>query len=200
MLLNLIKKRKIRILLALLSLTILLSSIQSSYAKYLSAANAIANVTISRWSIIVNNQDILNNSDFSSTIVPTFESNTHIANNIIAPTSRGSIQLDIDGTNTDVSYRGTIDFELSDDTTIPDIKITGYKINNDAVHNFTANEEHEITITHLRTDTSKTDIVIIYFEWIDGTGESMNNLQDAAATRNAIAKVNVNVDFVQITN
>ncbi len=172
MILELIQKRKIRILIALLSLAILLSSIQSSYAKYLSTASAIANVSISRWSIIVNNQDILENNNFSSTIVPSFESNSHIADNIIAPTSRGSIQLVIDGTNTDVSYSETISFDLSNDTTIADIKITGYKVNNESVYNFQANEAHEIVRTHLRNDVYKTDTIIIYFEWIDGTGET----------------------------
>ena len=198
MIIETLQKRKIRVLIALLSLAILLSNIQSSFAKYVSSADAIANLTISRWNIIVNNQDILENNDFSDTIVPTFDSNTNIADNVLAPTATGSIVINIDGTNTDVSYQETIEFALSNDTTIADLKITGYKVNQESIVTLGATDPRQVVLQHARTDTSKIDNITIYFEWVDGTGETMNNLQDAAATRNAVAKVDVSVDFIQL--
>ena len=196
---KLIQERKIRILIALLSLAILLSNVQSSYAKYLSTASATANLSISRWAIIINNQDILENANFSDTIVPSFDTNANIAPNVLAPTSKGQITINVDGSNTDVSYQETIAFSLSNDTTVADLRITGYKYNNDPVVTL-ANGTSQIVKTHAYNDTNKIDNYIVYFEWVDGTGETLNNFQDAAATRDAVAKINVDVDFVQLAN
>ena len=95
-------KRKMIFFIALISLFYCVSIMQDTYGKYLSTAEANAELTIARWSILVNTQDIVNNSDFSETVVPTFLGTTNIQSNVIAPTSTGSFELVINGENTDV--------------------------------------------------------------------------------------------------
>ena len=89
---------RIKIFIALLSLLYLITLVQDTYAKYTSSANANTNITISHWNILVNNQDIKNNSNFTNTIKPVFEDNENIATGVIAPTSKGYFDIIIDGT------------------------------------------------------------------------------------------------------
>ena len=80
-------KRKIAFFVALMSLFYCLTFMQDTYAKYLSSATATTNLTIARWNILVNNQDVANNSNFSETISPVFQGSTYIAPDVIAPTA-----------------------------------------------------------------------------------------------------------------
>ena len=65
-------KKKFRLLLALIALFICLSSIEKTYAKYITSASGNTDVTISRWNIKLNDFDITNGSNFTNAIVPTF--------------------------------------------------------------------------------------------------------------------------------
>ena len=58
-------KRKMLFFVALISLFYCVSIMQDTYGKYLTSAEANAELTIARWSILVNSQDIVNNSNFS---------------------------------------------------------------------------------------------------------------------------------------
>ena len=88
--------RKITFLLALLALFYCVSLIQSTYAKYLSTADADTNITIARWNILVNNQDISQNSNFSEVLEPTFTGNENIKEGVIAPTATGYFDITLD--------------------------------------------------------------------------------------------------------
>ena len=101
---KLLKNRKFRLLLACISLLLLVDMIQDSYAKYISSAEASSNLTIARWAFMVNNQDVLNNSNFSTTIQPIIDSNPNIASGVIAPTSTGHFDVTIDSSNVGVAY------------------------------------------------------------------------------------------------
>ena len=121
--------RKITFLLALLALFYCVSLIQSTYAKYLSTADADTNITIARWNILVNNQDISQNSNFSEVLEPTFTGNENIKDGVIAPTATGYFDITLDGSTTDVSFSYDISFSEADDNTVTDLKITKYEIN-----------------------------------------------------------------------
>ena len=101
--LNILKKRQFKLLLACISLLLLLDLIQDTYAKYISGAEATADFAIARWAFLVNSQDVLDESDFSNTIVPTFDTNANIATGVIAPTSTGYFDIEIDSSDVDVS-------------------------------------------------------------------------------------------------
>jgi len=63
-------KKKFRLLLALIALFICLSSIEKTYAKYITSASGNTDITISRWNIKLNDFDIdLSNVDDKDSIL-----------------------------------------------------------------------------------------------------------------------------------
>lgn len=194
----LLKNQKIRILLALFSLFLLFDMIQGSYAKYVSSAEAGSNITIAKWDFRVNNQDVLNNNNFSETITPVFDGSSYIAPGVIAPGSEGYFDVLIDSSNTDVSFSETISLSYDKNSTIDDLKIIGYKLNDSEFVSFT--DETKIVTSHDYGDTNKIDKYRVYVKWIDGEGESMDNYKDTEASKNGVAKIAITIDFLQKAN
>ena len=143
-------KRKMIFFMALISLFYCVSIMQDTYGKYLTAAEATTELTIARWQIYVNDQDIVNNSDFSEVITPTFAGTANIQSGVIAPTSTGSFNLEINGEDTDVSFTYTISLDTTG-CNVSDLQITGYTIGN-THYNYTGND---ITGDILLNDTNK---------------------------------------------
>ena len=172
--------RKITFLLALLALFYCVSLIQSTYAKYLSTADADTNITIARWNILVNNQDISQNSNFSEVLEPTFTGNENIKDGVIAPTATGYFDITLDGSTTDVS--------------VTDLKITKYEIDG---HSYTYNGP--ISGNILLNDQNRALTVRVYVEWVDQTDdETMTNVDDTTAANSGVAKFKVNVNVIQL--
>lgn len=189
---------RIKIFIALLSLLYLITLVQDTYAKYTSSANANTNITISRWNILVNNQDIKNNSNFTNTIKPVFEDNKNIATGVIAPTSKGYFDIIIDGTKTDVSFQYNINLALSNLNTVSDLKLTNYKVNDDdTLHQI---ENNVISNQVLYDSDNKIIKYRIFVEWIDGDAETMNNEADTEAAINGIAAYDIAINVIQIPN
>lgn len=188
------KLKKLYLLLALASLLLLVSVIQNTYAKYISKATANSNFTIASWNFKVNNQDINANSNFSNVIVPVFENNPNIKDNVIAPTSEGYFDINIDHSNVDVSFTEKINLNLSDTNTVSDLKITGYAINDGSIIEFNGNE---ISTDCLLSDNVKINKYRIYVTWIDGDGQTMQNKDDTEATENGNASISVSLSFIQ---
>lgn len=193
---KIINNRKFRLLLACISLLILVDLVQDTYAKYVSSADANTNFTIARWAFTVNSQDIVANNNFSSTITPVFDQNANISNNVIAPTSTGHFQVVIDSSNVGVSFDETITLSNASTNTVTDLKFTGYKKNNDPVVEF-QNNQTTITETHLLGEANTVNTYTFYIEWIDGTGETMDNADDTQASIDGVAAVHVNINFIQ---
>lgn len=188
------KLKKVYLLLALASLLLLVSVIQNTYAKYISKATANSNFTIASWNFKVNNQDINANSNFSNVIVPVFENNPNIKDNVIAPTSEGYFDINIDHSNVDVSFTEKINLNLSEANTVSDLKITGYAINDGSIIEFNGNE---ISTDCLLSDNVKINKYRIYVTWIDGEGQTMQNKDDTEATKNGNASISVSLSFIQ---
>ncbi|MGN1322630.1 MAG: hypothetical protein ACI4VT_01290 [Bacilli bacterium] len=186
--------RKITFLLALLALFYCVSLIQSTYAKYLSTADADTNITIARWNILVNNQDISQNSNFSEVLEPTFTGNENIKDGVIAPTATGYFDITLDGSTTDVSFSYDISFSEADDNTVTDLKITKYEIDG---HSYTYNGP--ISGNILLNDQNRALTVRVYVEWVDQTDdETMTNVDDTTAANGGVAKFKVNVNVIQL--
>lgn len=186
--------RKITFFMALLALFYCVSLIQSTYAKYLSTADADANITIARWNILVNNQDISQNSNFSEVLEPTFTGNENIKDGVIAPTATGYFDISLDGSTTDVSFSYDISLSDADDNTVTDLKITRYEIGDQS---YTYNGP--ISGNILITDENRSLTVRVFVEWVDQTtDETMDNSQDTAAANNGLAKFKVNVNVIQL--
>lgn len=191
--------KKFIIFLAILALCACLYFIISTYAKYLTSANATSNIPISKWNILVNNQSIKDNPNISAVLSPVFPGNSNIAANIVAPTAEGYFDLAFDYTNTDVSFSYTITTTVNATSSVQDIVSTGYSTDGgNTITNFT-NPNDPISATVLYNDTTRTKNYRIYIEWIDDGTATMDNAADTNATigTNPTALFDVNISFIQ---
>lgn len=196
---ELLKNRRIRFFLAFLSLFLLFDMVQNSYAKYVSSASATNNLTIAKWSFLVNDQDVLTNSNFSNTITPTFPGTNYVNQGYIAPDVEGYFDIEIDSTNVDVSFNETITLTLANTNTVTDLIITKYQVNGGTPIDFQSNQ-NSITTSHALNDQNRINTYRIYVKWLEGAGETMNNTADTNAAKNGVAAVNITLDFVQTIN
>jgi len=188
-------KKKIIFFVALMSLLYCITLMQDTYAKYVSSAVENAELTIARWSILVNDQDVVNESNFTDTISPVFAGSSNIASDVIAPTAEGYFELLINGTNTDVSFRYTISIDTTD-CSVEDLKIKSYSING-TTYSYT--EGDDITGTILLSAQDKTADIIFNVEWDDNTlTQTMDNAADTLASQEESAAFTVNVNLIQL--
>ncbi len=195
---KLLKSRKVRFFIALFSMLLLFDMIEGSYAKYVSSASAGSNIAIAKWAFKVNDQDVLDDRDFSETIMPVFEGSSYIAPGVIAPGSEGYFDIEIDSTDTDVNFTESISLRMADDNTVTDLRIIGYKKNDGEFTEFT--NALQITNDVDYTDLDKVNTYRIYVKWIDGTGERMNNVSDTNASKNGVASIAITTHFIQRIN
>lgn len=189
-------KRKIVFFVALMCLFYCVSLMQETYAKYVSSATANAELTIARWNVLVNNQDIMNNSNFSNTITPTFAGTNHIRSGIIAPTAQGYFDITINGANTDVSFNYTVSLSLPTQNTVSDLVITKYAIGQ-TEYTYSSG----VTGSILLNDAIREKTIRFYVEWNDDDAtENMDNADDTAATVDGVAAVKVDINIVQTNN
>ena len=187
-------KRKIAFFVALMSHIYCLTFMQDTYAQYISSATETAELTIARWSILVNNQDVVNQSNFSDTISPVFPGTTNIRSDVIAPTAQGYFDLVINGDNTDVSFTYTISI-YTDDCEVSDLIITSYVINN-TTYTYTGND---ITGNILLNDANKTVTIRFNVLWNDNVStQTMDNAADTEASLEESAAFDVNINFIQL--
>lgn len=192
--------KKILIFLICISLCISVFSIINIYAKYSTSASGSADIPIAKWNIKVNDSSIKNSSDFSSTISPIFLGNDNIASNIIAPTSEGYFDLSFDFSDADVSFSYSISTSVNEQSSISDLIVTGYSIDNGDTIDFDSSTGITDTIGY--SDNIDSRVIRIYIKWDDSTGSLMDNAADTAATNeeNAKALLDVVISFTQIVD
>lgn len=186
--------RRIKVFVALIALLYLITSIQSTYAKYVTSANTNTDISIARWNVLINDQDIKLNSNFGRTIEPTIINNDNIAEGVIAPTSIGYFDLILNGASTDVSFQYNIVVTSPITNTVNDLRITKYTIDDDPTEY--EYSEHIFGNINLN-DTVKIKRFRLYFEWYEGEGEIMSNQDDTQQTITGTANFNINVNVIQ---
>jgi hypothetical protein len=196
---NIKYNQKFKLLLATISLLICISFIKETYAKYITEANANANITVAKWKILVNNQDIVNNNNITETISPKFTGNSNIKDDVIAPGATGYFDLIIDPTNTDVTFSYEITSSINENSSVKDLYITGYSINDNEEINFNDEEQKIIKDTIFYAEDRTNTKIRVYISWQDGENETMDNIADTSATmlEDNNAKVDVNIKFIQ---
>ena len=170
-----------------------------TYAKYLTSASGDTTMTIARWNILVNNLSIKNNTDISNSIVPVFEKNENIAEDIIAPTSEGYFDLKLNFKDADVSFEYEITTSVDENSLVKDLVTTGYSIDDGEKVEFT-NLNEPIKDTIELGSGIETRKIRIYILWNDDEEtQQMTNADDtAAAVDGTPALLKVNVSFKQI--
>lgn len=189
--------KKILLIAACFALLYSVFLVQDTYSKYRTDANANTNITIAKWKLLVNNQDIKEDNDFSRTITPVFSGDANTKAGIIAPNAEGYFDVVIDGTDTDVTYKYTLSISVSSDSVVQDLAITHYTVNSGDLLTFSTNN-YVLEETVPQDATSKVKSYRFFVKWIDGDGETMDNEADTNATTSGNAKFDVNISFVQV--
>ncbi len=207
--------KKIKIILLLISMSICLGLMSSTYSRYVASTTGDINASFSKWEILVQNTDITSNSASSITIEPIIEGNEHVADGTLAPSSKGYFDINIDPTNVDVSFSYNIKLDIVDGNLLPDLVITNYAIiPEDYI-------EGELEVENLSGDTIsetllynsneeepfrfETFTIRVYFEWYEGNDDIMNDEEDTeigtlAVTDDASFRMSAQISFEQFIN
>lgn len=204
--------RKFKVLLVIISLSLTLSLMSNTYSRYVADTTSDIELQFANWQILVNENDITNNSVSSINIVPILEENNNIATNSIAPTSKGYFDIEIDPSNVEVSFDYQINFELLNDN-MPDLLISKYALldsNYVEGDSLTTIPITDNQINNLLTYDNSTENfrfepfkVRVYFEWYEGQDENMNDEADTqigneAATNDTKLQIKTTISFSQI--
>ncbi len=214
---KIIKNRKFRLLLACISLLFLVNMIQDSYAKYVTSAEGETNFTIASWTFLVNQQDVVSNNNFSTTIIPVLNQNSNIKAGRIAPTSTGYFDITIDSSNVEVAFDETISLSTGASNTVSDIVFTGYtlisassvsgsSVSGSSVSGssisassiaFQNTTNPTITISHNLNEQQTVNTYRFFIEWDDSVNATMDNSDDVDASISGEASIAVNINFIQ---
>ena len=190
--------KKRLILLVVLSIILCLFFVQESLAKYITAADETANISIARWKILVNDEDIRDENTVNTVINPVFLGNDNIAENIIAPTSEGYFDLIIDAREADVSFKYKISMSVNQNSSVKDLVATKYVVNGGESITMDINNQ-TIENTVLYGNNNSTINIRVYIVWNDGDGSLMDNSADTLATTSGnSAMMNVSLNFAQV--
>lgn len=174
--------------------------VQETYSKYNTSAFGSASMSIARWQIVVNGQDVVQSSYLTNTITPTIMSSDHVKEGVMAPRSVAYFDLVLDYSKVDTSFEYNIVTTVPQAEAVSDLKVTGYSENggsivpvNGAISNLTG--------TVLLTETQRTKTIRIYTTWEDSVTETMDNAADTdASLTNKKAVINVLINFKQLAN
>lgn len=204
-------KKRIYFTLLLMSCSISLCFMSSTYSRYVAGTTGNIDILFAKWQILLNNQDITKENNSELTFTPTIETNDNVAKNTIAPTSKGYFDIDINPENVDVSFKYEINLEIENEN-IPDLLVTRYAIltEEDKTENkieYQTLTENKIT-NELLFDNETENFqfenftVRIFFEWVDGENETMDDEQDTEvgteATNEIPFNIKAKINFEQI--
>jgi len=197
---------KIKILLLVMPMCLLLCFMSSTYSRYVADATSDVKMSFAQWQILVNSNDITNNSTNSVVLTPVINKSDYIEDNKIAPSSSGYFDINIDPTNVDVSFNYNISLDVLNED-IPDLLISEYAIldaNYVETDNITKYEvKNNLIDGSLDYDKSKgfsPFTIRVYFEWYEGVNETMSDDADtliAADAENNSLEIKVNIKFEQ---
>ena len=207
--------KKVCFIFLLISASVCVSLMSSTYSRYVADTTGNIDISFAKWQILVNDSDIISQKDSTISFTPVMVENENVAANTFAPASEGYIDIEIDPTNVEVSFNYKIDLSV-DSKEVTDLKITKYAI---AETDYIETEEdlefieenvNSITNDMIFDNNAKEFkfnkfIVRVYFEWVEGENETMDDEADslvgnAAATSDLTFKVNANITFEQIIN
>ena len=204
-------RKKIKILLVLISLSLTLGLMSNTYSRYVASANGSVEAVFAKWQILLNNTDITNETSSTINITPIMEENQYIKNNTVAPSSKGYFDVNIDPSNVGVSFTYSINLKVANEN-MPDLLITKYAvldknyIDGDEIN--TTNVEDNKISGELNFDNKITDFkfesftIRVYFEWYEGENEKMNDQSDTnigkdAALNDTKLLIQATIDFKQ---
>ncbi len=205
-------KKRISLVLLLVSCSLCLSFMSSTYSRYVAGTTGNIDILFAKWQILVDDLDIATQNNSSISFTPVIEANENVRANTVAPTSKGYFDIEIDPSNVDVSFRYQIDLSI-DNEDAPDLMITRY-----AILDSDYQVGDTISYTTLSTNTITDELLFdnsvnnfsfepftvrICFEWFEGLGEEMDDADDteiglAAADDDVTFNITADISFEQI--
>ena len=203
-------KKKVKIILVMIMLSFTMCIMSNTYSRYVADTTGEIEALFSKWQILVNDNDILNNTETSFKLVPIINDNKNVKTNTIAPSSTGYFDIEIDPSVVDVSFDYDITFNI-DNTEFTDLMISKYAIlDNNYVEgdviNYNSINENKINGTLLydnNTENFKFNkfTVRVFFEWYEGETEKMNDENDTnLQSKFNSFNINANIHFSQKLN
>ncbi len=203
--------KKIKYIMVLAALSVSVSLMSNTYSRYVADTTGSLDIEFATWQILVNNSDITDNTSTDITFTPTIEPNANVAENVVAPSSKGYFDIEINPANVNVSFDYSVTLQI-ENLEVPDLIISKYAIlDNDYVEGDAITTENMVgnTITDSLAfdktiDNFKFDpfTIRVYFEWYDEADNVMNDEEDTvigheAATTGKTFRLNATIDFTQ---
>ena len=195
------KKRKIVLVLAIISLVIFAAGAAYTYAKYFTRSNSTLGSQIKKWEIKINDESISGKTTLTNDITITFDDNEHVAENKIAPGTEGLFEIEIDYTN--VSLNFSYDLSIAESDTLPDVELSKIEVDGNEISITRDPQGVAHVIGNITVDgvtTSKT--ILVYIKWNDDAAtESMDDAEDTAVGYDdsiPSATFSVQMEFVQL--
>lgn len=201
-------KKKFKILLALISLSLTLGLMSNTYSRYVADTTGDLKILFANWQILVNDTDITNGLSSSINLVPIIEKDENVTNDKIAPSSKGYFDIDIDPSNVDVSFNYSIQLGFANEN-MPDLMITKYAIldetyvEGDEIKPTTLTENIiKGTFNKSEEQAFKPFTVRVYFEWYEGENEQQDDIKDSeighqAAVDDTSIQIQATIHFEQ---
>lgn len=192
---NVNTKKKAFLLLACVWFIVSFSVVQTTYAKYVTNLNANANIIISYWNILVNTQDIIENSDLSGQMISVIPRTDYSKENVIVPGNTGYFDLNIDSSNVNVSFSVTVSTAINETSTLTtDFVVSGYSLDNGATIIPLEDDANSFS-QNITADTEST-VIRVYTTWLD---DGLDSAEDTAlGISGGTAILDVNLKFEQI--
>ncbi len=195
------KKELTFIIIFFLSVSMMLAYLfQSSYAKYRKNIEANSSLRVASWNLVLNDESIAGKTELTKELVPTYTQNEYVNAGVIAPGTDGYVDININAKNVDVTFTYTVHADLSEDTTVKDLKITHYQIDpsnaTSTKQQFNqVNKSFEGTILH----NTESTVIRLFIAWDDSETNTMDNKADTAAAidPNAEAIIKATINFTQ---
>ena len=181
-------KTKLKILIVFVIFAFALSIVSNTYSRYVAAAEGNIDLALANWQILLNNEDITNSSTSVGTINPVILENENVANNKLAPSSKGYFDINIDASSVELSFN--YDIKINKNEILDDLLITKYQIieedtnSDEAEYIDVVNNEINGTINYSEENTIKPFRIRVFFEWFDGDSEKSSDESDTEIVNN----------------
>lgn len=154
-------------------------------------------VNVASWNIIINNQDIIENSDITSIVELTVPETSYNIEGYIVPGAIGYFDIAVDGSGVSVPFKYTVTSTLGTDNEISDLKIIGYSIgnNNNTITYLTQLNPN----VELNVQPNTNSNVRVFVQWDDDNAtQNLNDIEDTLLAQDeATGSIIVNVKFEQ---
>ncbi len=194
-----------RIILMLAGIWILITFmvIQTTYAKYVTILPAEANVSISSWNLILNNQNITNESNFSENLNLIFPATQYHSADAMVPGATGYFDLTVDASDVNLSFKYTVTCTIPSTNEIIDLKVVAFAVDGHSVDlhsDRTAFVDDTTTpMVNYVQASANSSTLRVYVMWDDEAAtSSLNDVEDTYMSLNSRkAKITANVKFEQ---